>query len=356
MPVKTNPNKIGPTLKAKEVKKRILTGDRPTGPLHIGHYVGSLENRVRLQDKYDCFFIVADYQFLTDHLKETEKMEYYVKQVLLDWLSIGMDPEKSTFFIQSQIPEIAELTMYFSMMVTLARLQRNPTVKEEFKTSGLHAMSYGFLGYPISQAADILIVRSNLVPVGDDNLPHVEQTREIARTFNGIFGEVFPIPEALTGEVARLPGLDGQKMSKSLDNAIYLNDIVDEVRKKVGMAVTDPARIKATDKGHPDICNIYKYHLAFSQAEVQDIEKQCQQGRIGCVACKKKAAESINAFLDPIREKRAYYEARPSIIKEALRTGIERTLRESQETMRLVREAMHFSYKDLLYGKKIMAG
>jgi tryptophanyl-tRNA synthetase len=355
MPVKTNPNKINLTLKAKEVKKRILTGDRPTGPLHIGHYVGSLENRVRLQDKYDCFFIVADYQFLTDHLKETEEMEYYVKQVLLDWLSIGMDPEKSTFFIQSRIPEIAELTMYFSMMVTLPRLQRNPTVKEEFKTSGLQAMSYGFLGYPISQAADILIVRSNLVPVGDDNLPHVEQTREIARTFNRTFRSVFPIPEPLIGEVSRLPGLDGQKMSKSLDNAIYLNDTVDEVKQKVGTAVTDPARIKANDKGHPDICNIYKYHFAFSQAEVQDIEKHCQQGRIGCVACKKKAAESINAFLDPIREKRAFFEARPSIIKEALKTGIERTLQESRETMRLVREAMHFSYKDLLDGKKIIA-
>jgi tryptophanyl-tRNA synthetase len=355
MPVNTNPNIEKTKLNPKEVKKRILTGDRPTGPLHIGHYVGSLENRVKLQDEYDCFFIVADYQFLTDHLTETGKMEYYVKQVVLDWLSIGMDPEKSTFFIQSRIPEIAELTMYFSMMVTLARLQRNPTVKEEFQTSGLHAMSYGFLGYPISQAADILIVRSNLVPVGDDNLPHVEQTREIARTFNRTFGPVFPIPEPLAGEVSRLPGLDGQKMSKSLDNAIYLKDTIGEVRQKVDTAITDPARIKATDTGHPDICNIYKYHLAFSQAEARDIEKKCRQGRIGCVACKKKAAENINAFLDPIREKRAFFEARPSIIKEALRTGIERTLRESRETMRLVREAMHFSYKDLLDGKKIIA-
>jgi len=355
MPANTKLNKINSALKAKEVKKRILTGDRPTGPLHIGHYVGSLENRVKLQEEYDCFFIVADYQFLTDHLKETEKTEYYVKQVLLDWLSIGLDPKKSTFFIQSLIPEIAELTMYFSMMVTLARLQRNPTVKEEVKAARIKGTSYGFLGYPISQAADILIVRSNLVPVGDDNLPHVEQTREIARTFNGIFGEVFPIPEPLVGEVSRLPGLDGQKMSKSMDNAVYLNDTVDEVRQKVGTAITDPARIKATDKGHPDICNIYKYHLAFSQAEVRDIEKHCQQGRIGCVACKKKAAENINAFLDPIREKRAFFEARPSIIKEALRTGIERTLQESRETMRLVREAMHFSYKDLLDGKKIIA-
>jgi len=338
------------------VKKRILTGDRPTGPLHIGHYVGSLENRVRLQDEYDCFFIIADYQVLTDHLKETEQTEQSIKEVLLDWLSVGMDPAKSTFFIQSQIPEIAELTMVFSMMVTLARLQRNPTVKEEFKTSGLHAMSYGFLGYPVSQAADILIVRSNLVPVGDDNLPHVEQTREIARTFNSIFSEVFPIPEAQVGEVARLPGLNGQKMSKSMNNAIYLKDTPEEVDQKVGMAITDPARIKANDTGHPDICNIFKYHLAFNKTEVSDIEKSCQQGKIGCVACKKNAAAVINAFLDPIREKRAEFEAKPRIIKNALRTGIERTLKESRETMRLVREAMHFNYEDLIDGKNFIAG
>jgi len=355
MRVKANHNNMKPMVKSKKVKKRILTGDRPTGPLHIGHYVGSLENRVKLQHEYDCFFIVADYQILTDHLKETEKTEYFIKEVLLDWLSIGLDPGKSTFFIQSQIPEIAELTMYFSMMVTLARLQRNPTVKEEFKASRLPAMSYGFLGYPISQAADILIVRSDLVPVGDDNLPHVEQTREIARTFNRTFRSVFPIPEPLVGEVSRLPGLNGQKMSKSMDNAIYLKDTPEEVRQKVGMAITDPARIKANDKGHPDICNIYRYHLAFNNTEAEDIEKRCRQGKIGCVACKKRIAENINAFLDPIRVKRAFFEARPSIIKEALRAGIERTLKESRETISLVREAMHFNYKDLLDGKKIMA-
>lgn len=355
MRVKANHNNMKPMVKSKKVKKRILTGDRPTGPLHIGHYVGSLENRVRLQDKYDCFFIIADFQYLTDGLTETERVEEYVKEVVLDWLSVGMNPNKSTFFIQSKIPEIAELTMYFSMMVTLARLQRNPTVKEEFKASRLPAMSYGFLGYPISQAADILIVRSDLVPVGDDNLPHVEQTREIARTFNRTFGSVFPIPEPLVGEVSRLPGLNGQKMSKSMDNAIYLKDTPEEVRQKVGMAITDPARIKANDKGHPDICNIYRYHLAFNNTEAEDIEKRCLQGKIGCVACKKRIAENINAFLDPIREKRAFFEARPSIIKEALRTGIERTLKESRETMRLVREAMHFSYKDLIDGKNIIA-
>jgi tryptophanyl-tRNA synthetase len=340
----------------REVKRRILTGDRPTGPLHIGHYVGSLENRIKLQDEYDCFFIIADYQVLTDHLKETERTGQFIKQVLFDWLAIGLDPTKSTFFIQSQIPEIAELTMYFSMMVTLARLQRNPTVKEEIKASGVKGTSYGFLGYPISQAADILIVRSDLVPVGEDQLPHVEQTREIARTFNGIFGEVFRVPEALVGNVARLPGLDGQKMGKSLNNAIYLKDSPEELRQKVGTAITDPARIRTTDKGHPEICNIFKYHGAFNKDEAQEIETNCRRGKIGCVDCKRNAAEKINSFLEPIREKRCYVENNPSIIREALRNGYERTTKESRETMRLVREAIHFNHGNLIEGNEIVAG
>jgi tryptophanyl-tRNA synthetase len=332
----------------EKAKKRILTGDRPTGPMHIGHYVGSLENRVRLQDEYDCFFIVADYQFLTDHLRETEQTEHNIRQTILDWLSVGMEPAKSTFFIQSMVPEIAELTMYFSMLVTLARLHRNPTVKEEFKESGLRAMSYGFLGYPVSQAADILIVRSDLVPVGDDNVPHVEQTREVARTFNRLFGEVFPVPEPLVGEVPRLPGIDGKKMGNSMDNAIYLSDAPEEVQRKVSAAITDPARIRATDKGHPDICNIYQYHLAYNKEESLDVAELCRQGKIGCVACKQNLAAKINAFLDPIREHRAFFEARPSIIREAIREGNERTSKEGEQTIGLVRGAMHFDYKELV--------
>jgi tryptophanyl-tRNA synthetase len=342
--------------KTGKFKKRVLTGDRPTGPLHIGHYVGSLENRVRLQDDYDCFFIIADYQALTDHLKDTVNVACAVRQVMLDYLSVGMDPAKSTFFIQSQVPEIAELTMLFSMLVTVARLQRNPTVKEEFKSSGLHAMSYGFLGYPVSQAADILIVRSHLVPVGDDNLPHVEQTREIARTFNSLYGQVFPLPEAQVGEVARLPGLDGRKMSKSRQNAIYLKDTPAEVREKVGAAVTDPARIKATDKGHPGICNIYQYHLAFNKTAAVEIEAACRQGKIGCVACKQNAAGALNTFLEPVRERRSKYEAMPAVIRDTLEAGLARTLKESRATMKLVREAMLFNYKDLLYAEEIIAG
>ncbi len=337
------------------MKIRILTGDRPTGRLHIGHYVGSLQNRVRLQHEYDCFFIIADYQFLTDHFRETEKTEYIISQVLLDWLSVGLDSEKSTFFIQSMIPEIAELTMYFSMLVSLARVQRNPTVKEEFKTSRLSSISYGFLGYPISQAADILCMRSHLVPVGDDNLPHVEQAREIARTFNNFYKDVFPIPEAIVGNVARLPGLDGKKMGKSTRNAIFLSDSTEEVRRKVGMAVTDPARIRASDIGHPDICNVFQYHLAFNTSETLQIKEECQQGNISCVICKRNLSEKLNLFLEPIRERRAYFEARPSIMKNGIRDGNKRALIEARETLRLVRDAMHFEYKNLLGGDYVVA-
>jgi tryptophanyl-tRNA synthetase len=329
------------------VKKRILTGDRPTGPLHLGHLAGSLQNRVKLQDTYDCFFIIADYQVLTDHLRDTESVEGNIIEILLDWLAVGMDPAKSTFFIQSRIPEIADLTMYFSMLVTLSRLQRNPTVKDEIKQSGIRHISYGFLGYPISQAADILIVRANLVPVGDDNLPHVEQTREIARTFNGLFGEVLPVPEALVGDVARLTGLDGRKMSKSLGNAIFLKDTAGEIKEKVMSAITDPSRIKATDAGHPDICNIYQYHVAFNPSQSSEIEQSCRQGKIGCVACKKIAAERIIAFLQPIQEKRAHYQDKMAFLKDILEEGNKRTRIEGEKTMSMVRAAMHFDYKNI---------
>jgi len=330
------------------MKKRILTGDRPTGPLHLGHYVGSLENRVKFQDEYDCFFIIADYQVLTDHLRKTAETERYIREVILDYLSVGISPEKSTIFIQSLIPEIAELTMYFSMMVTVARVQRNPTVKEEVKAAKISEMSYGFLGYPISQAADILSVRADLIPVGEDQLAHIEQTREIARTFNRLFGKVFPIPEGLVGRVPRLVGLDGQKMSKSRGNAIFLSDSPEIVRRKINTAITDPARIHPTDVGHPDICNIFQYHTIFNSSECREIEDNCKKGKIGCVACKKRMAEMINKFLEPIREKRRYYEGQEDSIKEVLRTGNARTQKEAKETIKLVREAMHFDYKELL--------
>jgi tryptophanyl-tRNA synthetase len=338
-----------------KMEKKILTGDRPTGPLHLGHYIGSLENRVKLQDKYDCFFIIADYQVLTDHLRDTKKIEENIKEIILDYLAVGIDPKKCTIFIQSQVPAIAELTMYFSMMTSLAEVERNPTVKTEIKTAKeegrISEITYGFVGYPVSQAADILFVRAHLVPVGKDQLPHIELTQEIARKFNRLFGEVFPIPEALVGEVPLLPGLDGRKMSKSLGNAIYLSDTPEVVKKRVMSAITDPARIHPTDKGHPEICNVFQYHKAFNKKEVGNIEEKCKNAQIGCVACKKRLIEVLNTFLDPIREKRKFYEDRDDLIREILSAGNERARKEGEETLRLVKEAMHFDYKKLLTKK-----
>jgi tryptophanyl-tRNA synthetase len=335
-----------------KIRKRILTGDRPTGPLHLGHYVGSLKNRVKLQNDYECFFIISDYQVLTDHLNETEKIEKNIEEVLLDYLSVGIDPNRSTIFIESQVPPIAELTIYLSMLVSLNEVQRNPTVKAEIKMAKekrrISQVSFGFVGYPISQAADILIVRAHLVPVGKDQLPHIEFAREIARKFNRLFGKVFPLPRALLGDVPILPGLDGRKMSKSLGNAIYLSDSPQEVSQKVMKAVTDPARIHPTDKGHPQICNVFQYHKAFNANEWQEIEMYCKQGKIGCVECKKRLVKVLNAFLEPIREKRKYYEKRKNFLKDVLREGNRKTREEGEKTLNLVKEAMHFDYKNLL--------
>lgn len=333
-------------------KKKILTGDRPTGPLHIGHYVGSLQNRVKLQDRYECFFIIADYQVLTDQINETEKISQNIKEIVLDYLSVGMNPEKSAFFVQSRIPEIAELTMYFSMLVTVPRLQRNPTVKEEMAAAkiGKKELSYGFLGYPVSQAADILSIRANLIPVGQDQLAHIEQTREIARTFNKMFGPVFPVPEPLLGSFPRLPGIDGQKMSKSRNNAIYLKDSPEEVAKKVMRAYTDPTRIRATDPGHLEGNVVFAYLDAFCQdkEELKALKEKYKKGKIGDVEVKKRLIQLLNEFLAPIREKRQRFEARPKLVGEILKTGIDKTRKEAGETLLLVREAMHFDYKDIL--------
>lgn len=331
-----------------KIKKRILTGDRPTGPLHLGHYVGSLENRVKLQSQYECFFIISDYEFLTDHLFRTKELKKNIKDLVLDYLSLGIDPQKSTIFIESKIPQVSELTLLFSMFVSLSRVKRNPTIKEEIKTRGISKASYGFIGWPIAQAADILCVRAELVPVGEDQLSHIEQTREIARDFNRIFGYVFPMPKALTGKVARLPGLDGRKMSKSFDNAIYLFDSSKEVKEKINKAITDPKRIHPFDKGHPEICNIFHYYKAFNSREVDEIEEKCKKGKIGCVACKEKIAKTINEFLEPIRERRNFYEKRKNIVKEVLNSGNKKTKKEAAQTLELVKEKMNLDYKSIL--------
>jgi tryptophanyl-tRNA synthetase len=332
-------------VKEKNSKKIVLTGDRPTGPLHLGHYVGSLKARVELQNKYECYFIIADFQVLTDQLKKSQEIENNIKEIVLDYLSVGINPKKSTIFVQSQIPEIAELFQIFTMLVTFARVKRNPTVKEEIKASGIKKPSLGFISYPVSQAADILCVRANLVPVGKDQLPHIEQTREIARTFNRMFKKVFPIPESILSKTPVLPGLDGQKMSKSRQNAIFLKDQPKEVEKKVMKAITDPQKIHLGDPGHPEICNVYKYYQAFFEKKSKEIKPLCKSGQLGCVECKKELAKLLNEFLEPIRERRKEFEKKPKLIKEILEEGRKKAQKRAKETLEMVKEAMGMKYK-----------
>ena len=326
-------------------KGRILTGDRPTGRLHLGHYVGSLRNRARLQEEYETFVIIADVQALTTNFDRPERLAADVSEVALDNLAVGVSPEQATLFVQSLVPEIAELTVYFSMLASVNVLRHNPTIKTEAAEKGYKDLSYGFLGYPVSQAADIAFCRADLVPVGEDNVPHVELARKIVRRFNELYAPVLVVPRALVGEVPRLVGLDGNaKMSKSMGNAIYLADPPAEVRAKIGTAVTDPARIHAKDPGHPDICTIFQYHQAFNKAAVEEIETACRTGGIGCVACKRKLADRLDEMLEPIRERRCFYEARPELVREILIEGTRRARAEAAETMALVREAMKIDY------------
>lgn len=332
-------------------KKRILTGDRPTGRLHIGHYFGSLIKRLELQENedYEPFILIADVQALTDNFNNPEKVRKNVREVAMDYLSVGINPEKTTIYIQSMIPETAELTIYYSNLVTIARLQRNPTVKTEIAQKRDlfgESVTYGFLGYPVSQAADITTFEGNLVPVGEDQLPLIEQCKEIVRKFNSIYGEVLVEPEAVLSSSKRIKGLDGnEKMGKSLGNAIYLSDTVEEVNKKVMSAVTDPNRIKKDDLGNPDVCMVYYYHKLFSGEEAcKKCCEECKKGQRGCVACKKELAANINNFLEPIREKRKYYEERPELVDEILKNGTEKARKTAKETMKKVKKAMKLDY------------
>lgn len=332
-------------------KKRILTGDRPTGRLHIGHYFGSLKNRVKMQEsgEYDPYILVADVQALTDNFNNPEKVRKNVREVVLDYLSVGIDPEKTTIYIQSMIPETAELTVYYSNLVTIARLERNPTVKTEIAQKRElfgESVTYGFLGYPVSQAADITAFEGKYIPVGEDQLPLIEQCREIVRKFNSIYGEVLTEPEAVLSNEKRIKGLDGnEKMGKSLGNAIYLSDSEEEVNKKVMSAVTDPNRIKKDDLGNPDICMVSYYHKLFStEEECKNVCEECREGKRGCVACKKQLAKNINATLEPIREKRKYYEERPELVDEILKKGTEKARETAKETMKKVKKAMMLDY------------
>lgn len=329
-------------------KKRILTGDRSTGQLHLGHYVGTLKNRVRLQDDYDCFFIIADLQVLTDHLEDHASIEGNVFEVICDYLGVGLRPE-NTFFVQSQVPELAELTMYFSFLVTLARLQRNPTVKDEAKTYGVTNMSYGFLGYPVSQAADILAFKANLIPVGQDQLPHIEQTREIVRSFNRTFGrDVFTLPQPLVGEVPILVGTDGDnKMSKSLDNFIAFSHSPQETERRILNMVTDRKRAYRKDPGHPDECFAFRYWSIFSPSDTSLVRRECESATRGCKECKAQLAAKLNDHLAEIRERRQQYASQPDLVWDILATGTRQARAVAAETLAEVREAMKISFPQL---------
>ncbi|MDR7449535.1 MAG: tryptophan--tRNA ligase, partial [Armatimonadota bacterium] len=286
---------------------RLLTGDRPTGKLHLGHYVGTLANRVRLQDQYECFFFLADYHLLTTRLEGLDEVEQNIREIVLDYLSVGIDPQRSTIFVQSKVPQIPEIALVFSMLVTVPRAQRVPTLKEVMRDLQIAQPSVGLLAYPILQAADILSVRAEIVPVGRDQASHLELTREIARRFNETFGPVFPEPQTLLGDVPVLPGIDGKaKMSKSLGNAIYLSDDEATVTQKVMRMYTDPTRIHPTDPGHVEGNPVFIYHDAFNadRAEVEELKARYRQGRVGDVEVKQRLARALNAFLEPIRERR----------------------------------------------------
>lgn len=330
-------------------RKRILTGDRPTGKLHLGHYVGTLANRVHLQDEYEVCLLIADYHMLTTHNSKQNILEVAEnsREMILDYLSVGIDPEKTTIYVQSLVPEVAEIYLLFSMLVTLPRLQRVPTLKEVMTDQHIENPSAGLLTYPVLQAADILIVRADLVPVGKDQESHIELCREIARRFNMQYGKVFPEPEALIGEVATLVGIDGKaKMSKSLNNAIFLSDDEEMVSKKVMSMYTDPTRIHATDPGHVEGNPVFIYHEAFNsnQEEVEELKERYRKGRIGDVEVKKRLLNAINNFLEPFRERRQKYLANPKLVDEIINHGTKIVTTEGRETVRLMREAMGMTY------------
>ncbi|MEK7317327.1 MAG: tryptophan--tRNA ligase [Candidatus Eisenbacteria bacterium] len=322
-------------------RPRVLSGMRPTGRLHLGNYLGALQNWVAMQHQCESFFMVADWHALTTDTEHTDQIAPNTHEMVIDWLAAGIDPEKSPVFIQSHVKEHAELHLLFSMLVTVSRLERNPTVKEQIRDLELEeSVTYGHLGYPVLQAADILLYRATLVPVGEDQVPHVELTREIARRFNTLYGEVFPVPDSKLTHFPRLPGLDGRRMSKSLGNTIFLADSPEEIEAKVRTAFTDPKKLRKDDPGNPDGCVVFAYHRAFHPAGAAQIERDCRAGAIGCVADKRELAGIVARSLEPIREKRKELEAHPERVREALRYGEEKARAMAVDTMRQVREAM----------------
>jgi len=324
------------------MKKRLLSGMRPTGPLHLGNYHGALANWVRLQEQYDCFFFVADWHALTSDYEKPDFIRGYTTEILLDWLSAGLTPEKSTLFIQSRVKEHAELFLILSMITPVPWLERNPTYKDQIdQLNNKDLSTFGFLGYPVLQAADIIMYKPYGVPVGVDQAPHVEITREIARRFNYFYGPVFPEPEVILTETPKLLGTDRRKMSKSYGNAIFLSDPPETVAAKVGAMITDPQRMRKSDPGNPDVCNVYDFHKLYSPPEVTaEVNRRCRTADIGCVECKKLMAGHLNAFLDPIRERRRFYLERPGLVEEIITAGSDKARQTARRTLEEVRAAV----------------
>ena len=323
-------------------KKRILSGMRPTGSLHLGHLVGTLENWVRLQDEYDCFFMVADWHALMGEYEHPASVATYSLENVIDWISYGIDPERSTLFIQSRVPEHLELCMVFSCLTPLGWLERCPTYKEQLREVTTRDLNtYGFLGYPVLQAADILVYKGNAVPVGEDQLPHLELTREIARRFNSLYGKnVFPEPAALLTKAARLLGTDGRKMSKSYGNTINLSDDPATIMKKIAGMITDPQRIKLADKGHPDICGVFAYYSFFFPESTGEVRQWCESAGIGCTECKKRLGARLVEKLAPYQAKRRALENDRGAIEKILARGEEKASAAASATMKEVKAVL----------------
>lgn len=323
-------------------RKRLLTGYRPTGRMHLGHYEGNLKNMLEAQDKYDCYFFIADWHALTTKYKDTSQLKDDIKEMVIDWVAMGLDPDKCLIYRQSDVPEIAEFHLYLSMITPLGWLERNTTYKDQLRELGERLVAtYGFLGYPVLQAADILIMHANLVPVGEDQLPHLELAREIARRFNHLFQANLTEPQAVLSSTPKVIGLDGRKMSKSYDNAIYLSDEPEVISKKVRSMVTDPARARATDPGHPEVCSVFAGHGVFSPDDVKEIANTCRAGSIGCTVCKDKLADKIINQLAGFRNRRQELLAKKGFVDDVLASGLAKARPEAQKTLHDIRGRMN---------------
>jgi len=323
------------------LKNRVVSGYRPSGRLHLGHYHGNLKNMVELQSTHECFFFVADWHALTTGYKDTSLLGAYTTEMVLDWLAAGLDPDACTIYRQSDIGSIPELTLYFGMVITLGELERCPTYKEQLRELDARVVNtFGFLGYPVLQAADILIVDAELVPVGEDQLPHLELTREIARDFNSLYGRTFPEPKGLLSSAPKIPGTDGRKMSKSYQNTIGLEDSPEEIRKKVRKFVTDPARMRRDDKGHPEVCTIFQLYGVYFSDTIDSVVNECEGALIGCTECKDRLAERIAADLAPFRERRAQIAGDAALAGKVLAAGAEKVSPIASETLNRARKAM----------------